>query len=449
MSLRLRLNLLLGMLSLLILVIGAATIVHNAERSVQAEMRSTANLAIRLLEAALAGGGEDARGVEAALLEQLGRLEATRHLEVRISGQGTESWRVQTRGLPARPPVPAWFAGLVDPPPTVLRRSLAVPGLPAGELMVRARPIDEITEAWQEARTAFALLLLLSLLTLGVVTLAIGRALAPVGEVVAALDALSRGDYSARVASRRARPGGSELERIGSHVNELAETLERSVAQARDLARRSLDIQEQERRFLARELHDEMGQSLSAIRAIAFSLGREGAGRDRETAESARTIARVAGETYDTVRGMMHRLRPPALDELGLGRALQQLVTDWNARHAPAHCSLSADELGPALGDDADIHVYRIVQEALTNAARHAGAGVVRVALAAAGEGVLVIIADDGRGFDPERVRHGLGLVGMRERVNAMRGELAVDSAPGRGTRIRVRVPAGQEGEGR
>ncbi len=439
MSLRLRLNLLLGLLSAAILLIGGGLIVHNAKRAVQAEMSSTAQLAINLLEAALVGAGDRDR-VEGALLRRLGSLDTTRHLSVQIRSLGNALWELESRSTSPLPPAPRWFARLVGVEPLTLRRLVEEPGQQPIELLVRARPRDEIAEAWEEAQIAFALLLLLSVLSLGIVSIAIGRALAPVGAILGVLEALGRSDYSARVDTQTPAGGGSELSRIALKVNQLAGTLEASVARARELARRTLDIQEQERRYLAHELHDEMGQSLSAIRALAVSMSSE-ATAAQEIRDSARTIGRVAGETYDTVRGMMHRLRPPALDELGMLRALEQLVTDWNAHHAPAHCTLTCDSLDTLPGEDTDIHLYRIVQEALTNVARHASARRVSVDVVGRDGRVEVTICDDGCGFDPRGVREGLGLIGMRERVNAMLGELGIESTAKRGTCIRVIVP--------
>jgi signal transduction histidine kinase len=148
---------------------------------------------------------------------------------------------------------------------------------------------------------------------------------------------------------------------------------------------------------------------------------------------------------YDVVRGMMRRLRPVVLDEFGLGRALEELVDGWNDRHPEAFCRLETTGSLDVLPDTIAIHVYRIVQEALTNASKHSGATQVEVRLAraqSAGMDTLsVAVRDDGAGFDAALRHEGLGLRGMRERVEALRGTLAIVAEMGRGVRIAIAIP--------
>jgi signal transduction histidine kinase len=174
---------------------------------------------------------------------------------------------------------------------------------------------------------------------------------------------------------------------------------------------------------------------------VAVSIEQRAAGADPAIATSARTIAEVSNGVYATVRGMMHRLRPVVLDELGLTPALEQLIDDWNGRHVDTFCAFAAEGDCAGLDDAVEISVYRIVQEALTNVARHAQAQRVEIALAHRGESLALRIRDDGCGFDPASAPRGLGLLGMQERVAALGGGFDLRSRPGAGVTIDIRIP--------
>jgi signal transduction histidine kinase len=166
---------------------------------------------------------------------------------------------------------------------------------------------------------------------------------------------------------------------------------------------------------------------------------------------SANAIIEMANRMYDVARNMMRRLRPPSLDELGLVTALQDMIDDWNARHPEIFCSFSfTGDLGK-LDTDTSISLYRIVQESLTNILKHAQASTVTIKIILAamgqdmnhsyGEHVILTIEDDGRGFDIHNVRPGLGLLGMRERTEALNGTLTLNTDRGQGVKIKVFIP--------
>lgn len=210
------------------------------------------------------------------------------------------------------------------------------------------------------------------------------------------------------------------------------------------LSNRMLEMQEAERRHIARELHDEIGQSLTAIKLNLEALAL------RSTDETARhladEIAGVAGEVLDQVRRLSLDLRPPQLDDLGLSAALHWLVKR-HARDGGPTILLQAPEDLPRLGMQAETACFRVVQESLTNALRHAGATQVRIELNADAGMFCLDVGDDGRGFNVEAARGralqgaSLGLVGMEERIALAGGEMTVASHAGSGTRLSVRLP--------
>jgi signal transduction histidine kinase len=217
------------------------------------------------------------------------------------------------------------------------------------------------------------------------------------------------------------------------------------LARNRELAQQLISLQESERLALARELHDEFGQSCSALRAETAYL-RNCAAEDHNamTASAARADA-AAQSLYLLVRDLLRRLRPAELDTLGLSSALQGLCEAWEERTGIA-CRFTRIEapadISPAMGDAVDITIYRITQEALTNIARHAGAGQVDVTLSFASPLEITLdIEDDGCGMDTAAPRRGLGLLGAVERAAVVGGELQLRSAPGSGLRLELRIP--------
>jgi PAS domain S-box-containing protein len=211
--------------------------------------------------------------------------------------------------------------------------------------------------------------------------------------------------------------------------------------QLRRLSGSIMESQEKERAALARELHDELGQVLTALRMDAVWLQKRIAAADDAAAERARGMCDLIDQTIEEVRGLAIRLRPGVLDHLGLMDALEWYTADFERRTGIA-CVFKQTPTGP-LPDTVATAAYRIVQEALTNVARHAGATTAAVSLRAAEGGLLVSVADNGCGFDPDDLDRvtGLGVAGMRERAALIGAELIVRSLPGEGTRVVLTVP--------
>ena len=214
----------------------------------------------------------------------------------------------------------------------------------------------------------------------------------------------------------------------------------------RFLIHKSLAVQEEERRHLARELHDELGQCLTAIQADAETIRDLSKARDARIETSANAILSVSSRIYDVVHSMMQRLRPGVLDDLGLVAALQEEVDAWRARHPGTDCELHTGAELAGLGEAINITLYRLVQETLTNVAKHARAQRVLVSLVMeengdGGRRLRLRVEDDGQGLPATPRARGLGLIGMRERVEALGGRLQVESRPGAGTRIEALVP--------
>jgi signal transduction histidine kinase len=236
----------------------------------------------------------------------------------------------------------------------------------------------------------------------------------------------------------------ADLERVNDALRGRTREVEARNAQVRTLAGKLIAAQEQERAHIARELHDEVGQSLTIVRMSLDTLRSQD---DTGPLPSAidETLALV-DRTLDEVRDLSLLLRPSLLDHLGLEAALRWLVTS-QAQRAGYHATFSVDHLRPPPSQDLAITCYRVAQEALTNVARHASACTVTVELRIADGSLRLTVQDDGEGFDlasmQHRARHGgsMGLLGLEERARLVDGDLAIESAPGAGTTVTLRVP--------
>ena len=207
-----------------------------------------------------------------------------------------------------------------------------------------------------------------------------------------------------------------------------------------DLAQRLFTAQEDERRALARELHDEMGQTCTAIRTEAAVLS-SGKLKSTEVLDAAKRIATSAQQISQLTRNMLLQLRPIALDSMGLQEALQALCDQWQVS-SNVTCVFQSDPLPSNIDDYVSVTIYRLVQESLTNVTRHANASRVNVSLRCSSDGHLNLkIQDNGQGMhDPQANHAGFGLLGMRERSSSLGGQLKLTSKPGQGLQIEVQL---------
>ena len=453
MSLRFRLNLFITLLFALVFISGSIYVIHNARKAVKDEVRATAYLTLQLVNIALIN--VDSTGnveQQTHVLEKIAALESTRHLNIELYRADdplhNELDHESTMEIPITARAPSWFIQLVKPEPMEFRHVVDESGIPYTEILIKADPSDEITEVWAESRGVLGLLVIFVLLANMLVYVTLGRGLAPLETILKGLEGIEHGDYKLRLPAFNL----PELARISEKFNHMAEVLNCSREENRFLTQRSLAIQENERRNLAYELHDELGQSITAIKAVAVSIERR---TDKDAAainESAETIIRVSNRMYDVARKMMRRLRPPSLDELGLITTLQDMIDDWNARHQDIFCYFSFEGDMKELNEEINISLYRIVQEGLTNIVKHSQASTVKISISVTEaissdvknshhNHVILTIEDDGLGFDVESIRPGLGLLGMRERAEALNGTFNVVSQPGKGVKVKILIP--------
>jgi two-component system sensor histidine kinase UhpB len=451
-SLRARLNTLLALVLTLGLAINIARLVLEAGPRVQAEDQSVIRLASEFIETLVVGLNEtpDADARLDRIVRDLNRL---RHVSMTRLNDGTDTSplvpdRPDGDGEPYSPP--AWFGALVHPEKTAVNVPISIGGK-HGSLVITSHPNDEMAEIWDgivtQLQVGSAIAVALFLITMMVVN----RALAPIQMLSGAMTKIESGDYDTRV-----KPDGPpELAAICTKLNHLAATLGGAVEDKRRLAERVVSLQDVERKEIARELHDEFGPYLFALRAHAGALTRIADVREPD-ADTLRKHGVAILEQVNALqqfnRRVLEKLRPVGLTELGLREALGALLRLWSESHPDVAIETAISPLLGDTGETADLTIYRIVQEALTNVFRHAGATSVNVTIEPAElpSGVmrgsrkyaLVRVRDNGGGLGPDH-RLGLGLIGMRERILALGGTLTVASGDS-GVTVEAIVPTGE-----
>jgi signal transduction histidine kinase len=426
MHLHTRLLLGIAVVTLLALAVSLLVPLSSAREEVSRETQASLQLAKLLTE--LHGDVAAAPDASAALAAAVRRVRAApplRHVGVSLLDQSghvlAASASDARNGRLARLLAPAAQA-----------RSLAYPlsfrGAPLGELRVSSNPDSETVEIEQHAAADLALLAATILAVAASIYWIVRSGLKPVGLIQTALIRLQDGDLAARLPPFRLK----DLDDISARFNHCAEALQEAAAQRRELTRRLIEVEEEERRRLARELHDELGQSLTAIKVGAAYIARE-AEATPQICAAARELEQLAGAIMELIRGMLARLRPYGLETLGLRAALEELASGWELRLAETfHCSYQFEGAVNALPADVTVTIYRLVQECLTNLVRHSRARSVAVRVAADTAGARPAVQVEVRELDAPpgptaSWSWGTGLLGMRERVAAHGGNFTIE----------------------
>jgi len=350
----------------------------------------------------------------------------------------------QSQGIGKTPP--RWFAALV---PTFLGshaevvRPVSPRAAAAGTLVATPDAAAAISLAWEYILNVIDVALLMAAAIAVLASLAIAHTLAPAHVIVTALQRMARGQYRTRLPRFRSM----ELAMIGNAVDALGGRLEEATEQRAALTRRLIEIRDDERRALARELHDEFGQNLSAILAFANTIETASAkqNRDNRIAQDARMISQASHHLMASLRDALKRLRNPLPEELGLEASLVNLVDSWRSQSATQPI-IQLDLRGDLtdISGPAATTAYRVAQECLTNALRHGAAREVSLRVerrAGEDDAILISVEDDGGG-DATRVAQsaGFGLTGIRERVAAAGGSLSILPA-NRGLSVAATIP--------
>ena len=436
MSLQLKLNLMITCLLLVLLSVSAIFVVKNASEDVRAEVASTANLALHLLDAEILHYSSDFGWINSDGYDSIFKLKSLdniRHLKIDfydINGKLRETNRVKRQALDGNAP-PQWFVNAMSLTGSELQkqtRNIILSGRYVGEMVVTPDPSYEIAEVWDDTIGLLGLAAVFFVLINVLVYLAVKYTFKPVDRILEALTQIEQGQFSSRLPDFKP----VELHAIGQKFNAMADTLQSSTQNNHRLTQQIIRLQEDERKSLARDIHDEIGQYLTAIHVDASAILN---GRKLSVAkESARAISSVTRQMMDMVHEILQRLRPRALDELGLSLALGELVHQWRQRCRNVNIIQNiASNIDP-IDEAVSITAYRVVQECLTNIAKHANARRVTISVKQDKQFLYLHIEDDGVGFDPTVTAEGFGLAGMNERIQGLMGEMKIESSKRYGT---------------
>jgi two-component system sensor histidine kinase UhpB len=436
-SLRFRLIAFLTALLALWLILALVGSILNARQRIAAEVKASSALA-RALISAVSSNTKDAA---ATLREVEKHMPRTRHVQLGISHSRDPAVIMNEAVLQKqRRPAPSWFVNLVAAPPAIELVNTSSEDGQADAIFIIPNPSDEIAEVWQDFCFMAAFCSALVAFIVAVVLWMASHLLHPIRELGSGLERLAQSDFGVHLKPVRF----SELERIRLQFNSLAQSLKDKTIENKTLYERLVSMQDKERRHVSRELHDELGPCLFGIRAETASIRQsllQWPGTDIAAART-RSIDTLVDTIRRINRRILHTVQPAALSEKGVAAALRNLIDQWQETYPKITWSLDFSEKDiEGLSGEADLAIYRMVQEGLTNIARHAQCSEAEVrisrVISGGGEALEIRVTDNGQGFDP-RSASGSGLQGMRERICKLGGEFNVDSGGGRGVAIRA-----------
>jgi two-component system sensor histidine kinase UhpB len=444
MSLRLQINLLLAGVIIVFTGVFLAFQLIDTRRSVREETEAANRVATHLLGYFVNTYAKTSTPIVLESLERLGRVRST---EITLRDDaGHEVYHSPPPTYKQGRNAPAWYSALVSPEPMLseLRFYDSV-------LTIEANASRAVLDGWDDTVTLLEFGALVLVLGNLLVFWLVRRATQPFRMIERGLADVERGAFHTRLPALT----GAEAGKIALAFNRMAAAVEDNLnaraeaadarlrlEQSRELAGVVQARIEDERAHIARELHDETGQSVTAIRSLALSLARRETDGDGATKQTAQLIADTAAKLYASMHELIPRLRPLTLDNLELAEAASERVAEWRRVHPEIAFSLELGALPQGLGESYTLAAYRILQEAVTNALRHADARLIAIRIGSDERALLVDVMDDGRGLPQDWQRPGhFGVRGMRERARALGGDLEIENRSEGGTRVQARLP--------
>ena len=445
MTLRLKINLIVGALTLLFMVAVMWLQLRSLRESVHEEVVAANRVAAQMLNRTVWRYASQGTPAMLNFLQGIGRVRSNDITLLDLQGQAL--YRSPPSQYKAGRDAPLWFDGIVSPPP-----STQAFDFPDGKLVVRSNASRAVLDAWDYVTVLAGSGLLLLVVVNALVFWLVGRTVRPFGQIVAALNQLQAGRFDVqlpRLAGTEAAAIGGAFNRMVSELQDHIETERRAVraelqlSDSRELTRWIDQHIERERLMIARELHDELGQSVTAMRSMALSIAQRMHTLDPQAEAAARLIADESSRLYDAMHGIIPRLTPLVLDNFGLAEALNDLIERTRRSQPDVQIELRVELGHSALGSDAALALYRAAQEGVSNALRHGQARLLQLAVVGEAGTVTLDLTDDGNGLAPDwstRTGH-YGLRWLAERVEALGGEFRVEPASPRGVRLQVRLP--------
>lgn len=447
-SLRVKINAIFSGVSVIVLMVLVMVQIAAARSSIREEIFASNRVATQLLRRITLLYADKGLSPLADFLNDTGRVRAN---ELRLlDNAGTVKYASPPSGYKFGRNAPQWYATLVTP--QVAPQTIA---LTDGSLTITPNPSRSVLDAWDDLQFIFLIEALVLMTANVLLLLIVGRWLAPLDQIHKALRDIETGRHAVRLPALPGKEAGN----MGRAFNRMAQAVEDNIqvrqfsaeTQTRLATQREFTALlhqriEEERAALARELHDEFGQSLTAIRSIAKSMMQHLEGKDATLERSARMLFDTAGSTADALQRMIPRLRPIQLEGMGLVDALRDMIAERQMTNAALKIEPRFEADLTNLPEGLELSMYRIVQEALTNVVRHAAATQVlvwlRVQHDATGRTLRLTITDNGSGGGANLMRSGhYGVRGMQERAESLGGQIAFRPAPGHGLEVDVIIP--------
>lgn len=443
MSLRFRLNLLVTMLSLAFMLAVGWVLVNDTRVSIRERVEAATRVTVQLLDTVIVSSAMNpsfgpTHIVLQDFLRSLGYVRSS-HIEL-YDHAGNPLYISPESTFKSDVVPPEWFVKLVQPEKEMVQRRIRY-----GTLIVTSSPGGSVREAW----SGFRQLILIGagfFVTLNLMVYALlSYSLRPVRHILSAIKRVEQGDLSVKLPDFKL----PEFDKIGHSLNRMVVSLdaERQLEENRQLTQLIQKHIEDERRSLARELHDELGQYVTAIKTFAVAIANKTKERAPDVEASAQTIVAAANHIYDGMHNIIRQLRPGSLDNLGLSETLRDLINSYQQQNPELNIELQLSGELNKLGENININVFRIVQESINNVIKHAEAKQIHVNLHANAHGDLELtIRDDGKGMEIAHVdqTNHFGLLGMRERVQGLHGQFNVVSSLAKkagGTTISIVIP--------
>lgn len=443
MNLQLHLLSRITVVGLICLLTTAAYVLYHSDRQAGQATQATAESLVKQLEFQLlrinAGFGQANQFPDFDLWKQTGSVPG---ICVRFVSTDSAAHSLCNGAKPVHPNWPdsfeTFYRRLLNPG-FEITRPIVFNGRIYGSLTVTPNAEMEIAQAWENIRSLLGLSAITVLAVCLLVYLSVSRALRPAQIIVAGLESMKKGNLTYRLPSFEL----NEWQRTAAAINQLAASQQQLLAERHKLAVQLIKLQEEERRYLARELHDEFGQCLSAINAVAASIAQTADQQCPALVGEADHISRITQHMMDSVRDLLRRLRPAELDELGLAASLNSLVIGWNARSGGnIRYQLSIVGDCAVLPKPLTVTLFRVTQECLTNIAKHSAAANAKVTLVITADAVDLTVEDDGIAAElPFAEGSGIGLLGIRERITALDGQLTLAIAQPCGLIVKALLP--------
>lgn len=410
-------------------------VVHAATR-IRSESESALRLAYDFVNGAIIGI-EKSNNPKAELQKLITEANNSRHIRVYSETIPAPKRLISTSETP-----PFWFSNFLTPGPDKDQIEFVTKlGLPE-IITIESNPSDEIAEIWQEVSWISLFSIVIILLTTLIISIVVSKTISPVNEYVQALSLLDSGERDIHISGN----GSPEFRIISDKINKLSKTLHNLDSDNHHLIQKMISLQDNERKELARDLHDDFGPALfmsrvgigSLRKKIDVAIGHNNYEHDWQT------VDQNLDKLQQINRRILGRLRPAALDDMGLVEAVEAMAQAWKNTNPIVSLEISVSEKDLVLDELSSLTAYRIIQEALTNIYRHSNATLATIDIRIFSEDDIrqlrIAIQDNGEGIQ-ENATQGIGLRGMKERVLGAGGELVVSSRLPSGTEIRAILP--------